>query len=374
MKRYQRLGLLVVVVSVLLAATGCEDAPRTVATTGGNQNTSSGPLRFAEDNDKVIYAACWDDSSMNTYLTVFVNYDHLKNQKRLILLPKRTGFATPQYSWDGKKIAFPEIQGNTSNICIMDADGSHFEQLTHDYWDGSTKQTTTGTASIINFNTMPSFSPDGKKIIYAKAGIRRERSLGRGKMLSKWDIYEIEIETKTVRRLTNFQFYDVSVPYYMPDGKRFVFWGVSPGTMRMDDVRRYQAQYKDNWIFIMDGKNNELKPAIVHGSWTCEPSVTRNGDILFIGKTNELDGLPQSPFNYDLFLMQNNKVTRITRFNRKLGHIYQATISPDGQKALLSASRNENGKSISRNYIANADGTNFSEIRKPKTSLDEIIK
>jgi len=246
--------------------------------------------------------------------------------------------------------------------------------LTHDYWDGSTKQTTTGTASIINFNTMPSFSPDGKKIIYAKAGIRRERSLGRGKMLSKWDIYEIEIETKTVRRLTNFQFYDVSVPYYMPDGKRFVFWGVSPGTMRMDDVRRYQAQYKDNWIFIMDGKNNELKPAIVHGSWTCEPSVTRNGDILFIGKTNELDGLPQSPFNYDLFLMQNNKVTRITRFNRKLGHIYQATISPDGQKALLSASRNENGKSISRNYIANADGTNFSEIRKPKTSLDEIIK
>ena len=307
---------------------------------------------------------------MKAYLTAFVAYDIATKESKLILPPKNRQYAGgPLYSWDGKTIVFTCIEGDNSNICVMDADGGNFQQLTHDYSDGSTIDTYTGKAKILKFNTGPSFSPDGKRIIFMRAGIKRERSFGRGEMLSKWDIYEMELETRKIRRLTDHQFYDISRPYYMPDGQRFIFWAMSPGTFSVEELKRYQNKYQDNWIFIMDGEQKDLKPAIVHGSWTSQPSVTRYGAILFLAKTNEIDGLPKNPYNYDLFIMKEGKINRITR---KAGYIDYSSISLDGKRILFATTKRENGKSIVRSYVVNHDGTGLLEVTKAKVDTEQV--
>lgn len=367
MKMPTKIGLLVLAIGLAFLGFGCDQPPASSPVSDGKENTGSGPLRFADSNDKVIYAAYWGASPWETSLTVFVVYDLTTKEQKFIRPPKNIQYGAPSCSPDGKKITFPEVQGNNSNICIMNTDGSAFQQLTHDYSDGSTVQTPTGEAQVLKYNTMPSFSPDGRKILFAQANRKRKRAFNRGTMLSKWDIYEVEIETKSVRRLTNFQFYDVSAPYYMPDGKRFIFWGMAPDTMSMDEQNRYREKYKDNWIFIMDGENAELKPAIVHGSWTCEPSVSEDGAILFVAKTNELDELTQSQFNYDLFLKKEDKFIRITT---QQGYIDRAVISPYGYRILFSSTKKENARSIIRDYIVDVNGANLTEIHAREIGIE----
>jgi Tol biopolymer transport system component len=358
-------------ISLLASVGGCEGNNQKTPQVQNKNNIGSGPPALSYYSNKVSYPAYWGEDPWNTEQSAFVFYDLSTKETKLIIPPIKGGYGAPVYSWDGKKITFTYIKGDNSNVCIMDVNGNHFQQLTNDYSDGSIKNTHTGKAKVLKFNSMPSFSPDGKRIIFARAEVERERSFGRGKMLSQWDIYEIEIETKKVRKLTNYQFYDISSPYYMPDGKRFIFWGTAPTGESVKSLEEYRKRYKDNNIFIMDGKTNELKPVIVYRSWTSQPSVTKDGAILFVAKTNEIDGLPKSPFNYDLFLLDKGKINRITK---QAGYIYNSSISMDGKRVLYSAKKKMNEDNFIHDFVVNSDGSEFVEIRKPIITMGEVRK
>lgn len=43
------------------------------------------------------------------------------------------------------------------------------------------------------YNDNPSFSPEGKKIIFVRSAKIRQRSM-RGTMISGWDVYEVDVE------------------------------------------------------------------------------------------------------------------------------------------------------------------------------------
>jgi Tol biopolymer transport system component len=168
----------------------------------------------------------------------------------------------PRYSFDGKHIVFikmPLIDGKdnpeNTQIAIMDSDGKNAREITN------TK----------GFKVYPSFSHSGKKIIFARPDVLREK--GSRTPAADYDVYEVDVETGQEARLTHFRFYEMSRPYYFPDDKTFVFWGDPPlsypnvpdsDTALMKKIcRELRAKYQYNSIYVMQANANELKPYLV---------------------------------------------------------------------------------------------------------------
>lgn len=339
-----------------LGGSGAKEASRK------QESDSFGEFSFY--NDKILYTSCWGGLRITDYCRL-VSHDPFTKESRII--HTTNGFQNaPIYSWNGKKIAYAniELKRYASNICVMDADGGNQQQLTHDYNDDAkTTDTPTGKVQRVIYNNYPSFSRDGKRIIFARASMKRQRIRGYGEMYTAWDIFEIDLETKSIKQLTNYKFYEISRPFYLSDDKRFIFSGTSPAmpglsaVKEMDLRENYKRQYQENNVFIMDGKNNELKPAFTYGRWASQPSVTKDDAILFLAMTNDMDGLPPKPVNYDLFLKKGDVITRVTR--QMGGRVKNASISFDGKRILFAVYRQEEGGS--RTYMINSDGTGLSD-------------
>lgn len=354
------------ILGLLLGITGCERGFDKDRINGiGSQYGFVSPM-FSPDNKKLIFGLCTvNNCDLATY--------EIQANKLSVFNPTGNKYnCNPSYSKDGKKIVFdsgPDHDINwNSDIYIMNADGSDVHQLTHDYNNNPIKE---GDQIIIKYNVRPTFSPDGKKVLFKRAGVVRERSMGQGKMLSHWDIYEVNIETGIEKRLTNYKFYQMSRPYSLSDGKRFIFSGDGPQNntgVGPKDFREYEEKYQDNKIFIMDGKNNLLRPMFMHGRYSAHPAVTKDDAILFLSITNEMDGLPRNPYNYDLFLKKGEKITRLTKMGANITP--QDAISLDGSKVVFVAIKERKTGRTSL-WMVNSDGTGLQKIELPWEQLEQ---
>jgi Tol biopolymer transport system component len=169
----------------------------------------------------------------------------VKNNKIEGLLIERTGFANyyPQFSPDGKKIAYlsnQEFDYGSTGLYIYDL---------------ATKKSKNIISSI---STNYSWSPDSKKILYAK---RNRVNLHHE---TYFDIYEYDIAKKDEKRLTtNLRAFS---PSYSPDGNRIVFIVNKDGVtnLRISDSNgkniKNLTSFRDgeqvyNPKFTPDGKN-----------------------------------------------------------------------------------------------------------------------
>jgi len=275
----------------------------------------------------------------------------------------------PSYSSDSKKITFTSGDfGDNYNIHLMNIDGSGLRQLTHDYNDGKTKD---GPDVVVKLNAVPSFSTDGKRIVYIKSGIKRVLYRS-GRQILHWDVYEADVDTGKERRLTNYRFFHIAGrPAYMPDGKRFIFSGEGAKNhtdIGPKDFEAYMKLYKQNNIFIMDGTKNALEPAFTYGDWTQEPSVAKDGTILFMARTcTQKD--KKSVCTYDLFSRRGNEIKAVT--NKRFSRMAQPRISFDGTHAVFLASRWEGaGPSL---FITRLDGSELRYFELPPwESIKEV--
>jgi TolB protein len=215
-------------------------------------------------------------------------------------LPPST--AIPAGGGPGGKIVFTcQVPGN--QICIMNADGSGFRQLTSDpirHWYAS-------------------LSPDGASVIYsayAKDNV--------------FELYEIDLASGKTSQLTN----DLGVliaPEVSPDGKSVVFtWGDAQGASQI-------------WLMDRNGGN----PHRIHKQgW--DPTWSPDGkQILF---ASNMEGANQ------LFVMDadGSNVRQVTHFEALRG---RSDWSPDGQWMVT-----YNGPAWNREvYIFHPD---FSELRQ----------
>jgi len=273
------------------------------------------------------------------------------------------------YSPDGERITFQSRNYDDlseSNIYVAKADGSNAKQITG---NASGKHDNKG--AIIRFDSRPSFSNDGKRVIFKRAARVRERAYPlRGTMLSSFDVYEVELSTGIECKLTDYSFYEMSKPYYLPDGGKFIFSAYGPTRKAGQfpaNPEEYSQKYRNNNIFIMDGRKNEIRPAFVNGKSSERPSVSRDGDILFSSVTNEMDNLP-GPKNNDLFLCRKGNITRVTKMG---AYIQESSISTDGTRAVFYADTNKTRKGRYTLWIVNTDGTGLSKIPLP---WDELQK
>lgn len=273
----------------------------------------------------------------------------------------------PKFSPNGKKIVFTgslDEDNQNRNIYVMNADGSSIRQLTN-YDFSKQKQRD---LEMSNFVIGPSFSPNGKRIIYAKSRFKRERAFPlRGTMDTAWDVYEVDVATGTEQRLTNFDFYEMSWPHYMPDGKRFIFSAMGPVNPKgrgPKDFREYEKLYQKNFIFIMDGIDNELKPAFTYGSNSSNPCVMPDGAIIFLSEASVADS---SKATRDLFIYRKGQIKRLTQLD---SWIVLATVSDDGKQIIFSKKSDKKARNSSK-WLMNTDGTGLKEIKIPLNLLKQ---
>ncbi|PKN65793.1 MAG: hypothetical protein CVU54_18510 [Deltaproteobacteria bacterium HGW-Deltaproteobacteria-12] len=315
--------------------------------------------RLSNDNRNIIFGYCHGKENKCELVTY-----EIATQKIYRFNPTGNKIhVSPVYSPDGKKIVFAARNyENKSSIYVADAEGRNARQLTNT----KVSEIVPDKTNNLHFDSSPSFSPDGNRIIFKRATIWRERAYPlRGKMLSHYDVHEVDIRTGVERRHTNYAFYNMSKPSYLPDGKRFIFSAIGPKNVSGQtpfNATEYKRRYKDNHIFIMDGEKNILQPAFTNGWYSTDPSVSEDGTVLFSSVTNEMDGLPKEPYNYDLFIYKKGQVKRITKLD---AHIPSSFISHDGSRAIFQADVNKPRNMWVTLWIVNTDGTGLQKIELP---------
>ncbi|HMS32546.1 MAG TPA: biopolymer transporter Tol [Ignavibacteria bacterium] len=157
---------------------------------------------------------------------------------------EKTGFANyfPQYSPDGKKIAYLSNQNfdyGTTGLFIYDIAKKKSELISQPV------------------STNYFWSPDGKKIIYAK-----RNSPPTIHHSTIYDIYEYDLKSKEEKRLTeNLRAYS---PSYSPDGKLICFVVNKDGTLNLE-------------IADADGTNNDPLTAFNDGEQIYSPRFSPDG-------------------------------------------------------------------------------------------------
>jgi Tol biopolymer transport system component len=134
---------------------------------------------------------------------------------------KVTSGTDPSYSPDGKKIVYVHFDGNDSEIYTVNANGGHRVQLTN------------------NNNTYehdPSYSPDGKKIVYMRFYKISQESNSR-----RSELYTIDVRTGRRVQLTNNNNTIEQDPSYSPNGKRIVYEGYTFSDRRSNDIYTINA-------------------------------------------------------------------------------------------------------------------------------------
>lgn len=194
----------------------------------------------------------------------------------------------------------------TDQICIMNADGSGFRQLTSD--------------PVRHY--YPSLSPDGTRVVYAAF---REQNV--------YEIYEYDLNDGSVNRLTN-RIGVNNAPEISPDGTTVAFMRGNPNT-----------QQNQIWVMERNGDNPENIP----GALGWDPTWAPDGrSILY---ASDQDGLVQ------LFTVSlgGNAIRRISNLPAIRG---RSDWSPDGNFIVTYS-----GEAWKRElYIMSADGSNARQL------------
>lgn len=301
---------------------------------------------FSPDGTKISYLGA---KSRKEPLAVYIMNADGTNRRQITKDVHALGAAF--FSPDGKKLAFLGRKNSSEkyNLFIVNIDGSDLRQIT-------TEQYVKG---------VPAFSPNGKKIIYKKSHLRRQRAFPlTGEMNSDWDIYEYDLEKGIERRLTNYNFYRAYNPNYMSDGKRFTFPAEGPVNSKgpgPKNFEEYEKKYGGNFVFIMDGINNELKPAFTNGdnSMSCYKGL--DDSILFVSEKRENNKRKTQ----ELYLYKNGRITQLTNMH---SYIVTGRLSRDNTMILFT----ESGNKGIRFWLMKTDGTGLKEIKIPRR-MSEII-
>jgi len=287
------------VVFAILLLVGCEAAPQHV-----KGKTTFRLRSFSPDNNILSLDYCQDGSCCEPMLL------DLHSGEGVTISSQDTDqrLSSGTYSPDGKYLVF---------VVKRKSEEYRWSQL--GLYDVSTKslKILTQTQSL---KSVPSFSPDCKKIIYASPA--RERKSGKTTH-SRWDIYELDTVTGNERQLTHYEFFMIGRPFYMPDGKQFIFSGDSPHYFQdkvgMEAAKAYRALFQDNRIFIMERGVNELKPAFINGPLTEDPQITRDGSrIAYIARSSEMNRAAEQQtrgYSYDIFTFDQGTHSRWTNID-----------------------------------------------------------
>ena len=148
----------------------------------------------------------------------------------------------PRYSPDGKKIAFLSVPGQNGEVCVIDSDGSNFQQLTN-------------TPGKRRDSSYPAWSPNGKKIAFAsdRDGFR------------EFKIYVMNVDGSNAQRLTRpKEGRGDAHPAWSPDGERIAFHSNRDGSSKELDWNEFE-------IYVMDVDGSNLRRITTNSYFDAQP-------------------------------------------------------------------------------------------------------
>lgn len=265
---------------------------------------------------------------------------------------------TPKDEPTGKIVYTCSLNGD--EVCLMNADGSNWKQLTN--------------SDLGNFNA--SLAPDGKSVVYVASDG------------NKSEIYEIEIATGKIKQLTALG-KALGSPEISPDDKYIIFhyrsgnnpvqlWimnrdGTDPhkfysksgtdvhdGTWSPDGTQILFAMGKNdsNKLYIMDFKGSD--PKVVN-----DTIDTRGRSDWSVNNLISFD--QGGPFAHDVYLM-NVDGSNLRQLSESSLNAQGASISPDGKWITFTgytdvANKDQNSCEI---FIMRLDGTDLRQLTKNK--------
>jgi Tol biopolymer transport system component len=213
------------------------------------------------------------------------------------------GNDAPNWSPDGKRIAFTTFRHGRSDIYVVNSDGSGERRLTNDP----------------AADDLATWSPDGSKIAFVS---NRD---------GNFDVYAMNADGTGERRLTTDPEDDFS-PSWSPDGRRIVF-------------RSNRDENGEIYVMSADGTQQTRltnNPASDHS-----PSWGPNGQIAFV---SQRQGIGIYVMNDD-----GTNVRRVSTFAPNRNE-YKPNWSPDGKRIVFQADR-DTPVGNTEIYVMNADGT-----------------
>jgi hypothetical protein len=297
-----------ILVALMISTGGCSAMQK-------EEDTISN-LSFSHDGKKVVFDRC-----QNKGCQIQI-YDLETGELAAYQSPKGERWTMGKYSYDGKRIAFSvfpitsndDLDLGNMQIAVMDADGKNY------------KKVTTGTGAKL----YPTFSHNGKRILYACAARIREE----GKTpAADYDAWEVNLETGEQTRLTFFEYFYMGNLTYFPDDERFIYYGELPSVF--EGVRRSypnETAFKQKMIdlakkgmdihgvVVMKGK--EMIPEIYNFGEKVvpeKPLLSQDGSMLIFEKA-------VSAGKFYLFSPDGKH-----RLVHHAGSVQSVALSPDGE-------------------------------------------
>lgn len=227
--------------------------------------------------------------------------------------------SAPTWSPDGKQIIYFNNTNGKADITIMDSNGGSPQKLT------SGKQQ----------NMQPSFSPDGKKIIF-----NSNRAGG------DFEIYVMDADGKNVKRLTDTKVWNGDA-VFSPDGTSIAF-----------------TSYRDNRrpnIYIMDADGKNVRRLTANGARNWSPSWTPDGKTIVYATDVDRDF---NIYRMDAVDGGNPQALTTDRTDEGRGGV---SVSPDGTKIAFSSNRSHNG--FNDLYVMDMDGGNITRLTDLKNQV-----
>lgn len=265
-----------------------------------------GHLNFSPDGKSILFIS-HNDKSKGALINI---YYMETGELKVFNPPSGESWSMAKYSYDGRKIVFniiPFVAGkyeiDKTQIAIMDVDGKNYIKLTNSN----------------GFKVYPSFSHNGKRIIYCKAGAIR--TSGRTPA-ADYDIYEIDLNNGIEKRITDMKLFSMSAPSFFPDDETIIFstYGYS--------YNKKTREIAQDEIYTI--KKGQKKPVLLFYSKNGlrNPSITINGAIYFETQAYKPDGSGNGDqiFQYSAD-GRHRQLSNIPWSQRRW-----ATVSHDGQR------------------------------------------
>ncbi len=193
-------------------------------------------LSFSRDGRRLSYSQLLNTGRLSTVRFEPDRQSVVSEPKEILASAK--GAARPALSPDGNWLAFNSTE-QEEHLFIIGADGSGLRQLTNGQ----------------HRNRGPRWSPDGKRLAYFSS-----RS-------GDWEIWEIGVDGKDARQITQLAGQNVAWPVWSADGKRLAYTIFGLKTYLIDPAKPWTAQTPENlaafpepgklfngWSWSPDGK------------------------------------------------------------------------------------------------------------------------
>ena len=249
-------------------------------------------ISFTPDSQKLVFTRCKADDT-DCYIHI---YDLKTKALSYYRPPKDQNWYAAKFSPSGKQVVFvlaprvPDAESSAgdsrlytdwskSQIAIMDADGRNIRLLT----------------KHSGLKLLPNFSWSGKKVIYVQGEMRKP---GAKTMASKWDVFEINLETGVNNQLTGFKFYQIGRPSYLPGDDRFVVHALGPGKIpgvkdAVDStyLRGFEKNFNNSRVYVFDAKPGaqKLEPLFSQFLNASNPGVDSYGNLYFSAQPSSAD-------------------------------------------------------------------------------------